>query len=189
MATSSPRRSGLAIGGRCGEPHPTVMRTPAAQPRRAERLCQDRVLAGSDTHPFPASPPFTKATGSLPEGSVPFGTAGDWGGSSGRWLLLSRRLRRDGGREDLGWLKAKPVFLGPRYAEPVCSPDPPTRRTPFCDHRGRNSRTRPASLQSVWLPGLLPDPSGGVDAPLLGGVVGGVSPSRLPLGFGSPATP
>ena len=47
-AENSPRRPGLAIhdrrgshsANRKGEPHPTVMRTPAAQTRRTERLCQ-----------------------------------------------------------------------------------------------------------------------------------------------------
>jgi len=59
---------GLALCGRCGgctlncggEPHPTVMRSPAAQPQRAERLCQEPALAGPDTHTFPATPPFKK---------------------------------------------------------------------------------------------------------------------------------
>jgi len=59
------------------------MRTPAAQPHRAEQLCQELALAGPDTPTFPASPPFKEATGSLPKGSVPFGKAGVWGGSSG----------------------------------------------------------------------------------------------------------
>jgi hypothetical protein len=61
--------------------------------------------------------------------------------------------RSGGGREDMGWPLAKPVFLGQRYADPVC---PPTHRriaTCFCDHRGRTIRRRPASIQSVWMPG------------------------------------
>ena len=42
-----------------------------------------------------------------------------------RRLLLSRRSRGGGGREDLGWPLAKPVSLGQRYADPV---GPPTHR-------------------------------------------------------------
>ena len=119
-AENSPRRPGLAIHGgrgspsanRKGEPHPTVMRTLAAQPRRAERLCQGTCPGPSRYSYVPSSAASQKATGSLPEGSVPLGTAGGWGGSSGRRLLRYRGRGLVGVGRTLGWLKAKPVITG-----------------------------------------------------------------------------
>jgi hypothetical protein len=61
--------------------------------------------------------------------------------------------RSGGGREDVGWPLAKPVYLGQRHAEPVCPPTHRRTATCFCDHRGRNRRRRPASPQSGWMPG------------------------------------
>ena len=119
-AENSPRRPGLAIHGgrgspsanRKGEPHPTVMRTLAAQPRRAERLCQGTCPGPSRYSYVPSSAAIQKATGSLPKRSVPLGTAGGWGGSSGRRLLRYRGRGLVGVGRTLGWLKAKPVITG-----------------------------------------------------------------------------
>ena len=98
-AENSPRRSGLVISsGRGtpsassrGEPHPTLMQTLAAQPRKAERLCQGTGPGRSRYSLVPSNAAIQKATGSLLEGSVPFGQAGGWGGSSGRKLLAFPR--------------------------------------------------------------------------------------------------
>ena len=165
------------------------MRTPAAQPRRVERLCQGTCPGRSRYACVPSFAAIQKATGSLPEGSVPFGSAGEWGGSSGRWLLVLGGHAAAG----VGWTwdghKPSPfswdsVTLIPFVPRPTGAawPDYATTAVAIV-------RTRPASPQSGWLPGLLPDPPRGVDAPLVGGVVVRAGPQRLPFGFGSPTTP
>src|SRR5262249_37081051 len=86
-------RPGLNITGRRGsgpgwsnaEPHPTLMRTPAAPPRKVGRLCRrlgDNAPAGPDTYTFPAPWPFKVSSGSPPERGVQFGRAHGRGGSS-----------------------------------------------------------------------------------------------------------
>ena len=61
--------------------------------------------------------------------------------------------RCGGGRVDVGWPQAKPVFLGQRYADPVC---PPTHRRSvarLCYHRGRNSTDAagvPSKRLAAW---------------------------------------
>jgi hypothetical protein len=96
----------------------------------------------------------SKATGSLLERSVPLGTAGGWGGSSGRSLLwiTGRGLAGVGRTWDGHWPERR-FSRGQLTLIPFF---PPThRRTATClyDHRGRTRRTRPASHQSVWMPG------------------------------------
>ena len=92
---------------------------PAAEANRTQQSCglwrpnpegpsgcaREPALAGPDTHVFPATPPFKKATGSLPEGSVPLGSADGWGGSAGRFLRGSRVAvwRGSAGRWDGQW--------------------------------------------------------------------------------------
>ena len=76
----------------------------------------------------------------------------------------------------MGWPLAKPVFLGQRHAEPV---SPPTHRptaTPLPTTAVEIIRTRPASHQSVWLPGRSRTPAAESMLPGLLGVVVGVSP-------------
>ena len=96
---------------------------------------------------------------------------------------------RAGVGRTLGWPLAKPVTWGQRSADPACPPTHRRTATCFCDHRGRNRRTRPASHQSGWLPGWSRTPAAESMLPWLVRVVVGVSPQRLPFGFGSPATP
>jgi hypothetical protein len=60
----------------CGGPTPQGRAAvPGTAPGRSRYSCVPNTVA------------IQKATGSLPEGSVPLGTAGAWGGSSGRRLL------------------------------------------------------------------------------------------------------
>ena len=140
MAENSPRRPGLAIhdrrgshsANRKGEPHPTVMRTLAAQPRRAERLCQGTCPGPSRYSYAPSSAAIQKTTGSLPEGSVPLGTAGGWGGSSGRRLLRYRGRGLVGGREDVGMAQSQARYHWDSVTLiPHLSPDPPADRDLF----------------------------------------------------------
>jgi hypothetical protein len=59
----------------------------------------------------------------------------------------------------------------------------------FCDHRGRNITDAagvPSNGLDTW---AVPDPTCGVNAPLMVGVVVGVGPPRFPFGVGSPAAP
>jgi hypothetical protein len=120
VVETTPRRSGLFIrDGRStrstrgrGEPHPTLMRTVAAQPQRTERLCQGTCPGPSRYSYVPDAAAIQKATGSLLERSVPLGKAGGRGGSSGRILLFFAGRGLAGVGRTLGWLKAKPVITG-----------------------------------------------------------------------------
>jgi hypothetical protein len=76
----------------------------------------------------------------------------------------------------LGWPQAKPVTLGQHHPDPVCPPDPPTDR----DLLLRPPRSKyaeaagvPSKRLDAW---AVPDPTFGVTAPWLLGVVVGVSP-------------
>jgi len=60
-------------------------------PRRVTAAVPRHSLRGRSRYScVPSSVTIQKATGSLPEGGVPFGSAGGWGGSSGRSLLWLR---------------------------------------------------------------------------------------------------
>lgn len=118
-AWSSPQRSGLFIsGGRRtrtasgrGEPHPTLMRTPAAQPQKAERLCQGTCPGPSRYAYVPRNAAIHKATGSLLERERPV----RHGWRPGRIIRAKTpeidKPRSGGSREDVGWPLAKPVTL------------------------------------------------------------------------------
>jgi hypothetical protein len=63
------------------------------------------------------------------------------------------------------------VFLGQRYADPVLSPDPAADRDAiFRPPRLKETEAAgvPSKRQDAW---AVPDPSFGVDAPLLLGVI------------------
>jgi len=129
------------------------MRTLAAQPRRVERLCQETSPGRSRYSCVPSFAAIQSTTGSLLERSVPLGTAGGWGRSSGRTLLVSRWSGGGGGREDLGWPQAKPVFwdsvtLIPLLCRPTAAAWPVAATTAV-----EIMRRRPASHQSGWMPG------------------------------------
>ena len=67
-------------------------------------------------------------------------------------------------------------FLGQRYADPVALPTHRRRLARCCDHRGRNYAEAagvPSKRLDAW---AVPDPTFGVDAPLVAGVIVGVSP-------------
>ena len=133
---SSPGEGGsvatrLVISGRrgCGpqasdEPHPTLMRTPAALLRRARRLCQAAGPGRSRYAFVPGVVAIRSSAGSPPaRGRVPLSSAHGRGGSSG---VASCAGRRGGGRVDLGWcFGIKPVFLETASADLV---GPPTHR-------------------------------------------------------------
>jgi len=182
-AETTPRRSGLFIrGGRRtrtakgrGEPHPTLMRTLAAQPQRAERLCQGTCPGPSRYSFVPSIAAIQNTTGSLPLGSVPLGTAGVWGGSSGRILLfLAGRGLAGVGRT---WDGHRPspfswdsVMLIPLVPRPTGG-SRPLLRPP--QSKSTEAAGVPSKRLDAW---AVPDPSSGVDAPWLLGVVVGVSP-------------
>ena len=116
------RRAGLPIvsGHRLfDEPHPTLMRTPAAALRGARRLCQASRLAGPDTHSFPTPWPFEVRRACLQEASR---WAGLTGGAVARQSLLGRC---DGGRVDFGtMLRLRSRYLGQLRLNPFKLPRP-----------------------------------------------------------------
>lgn len=73
-------------------------------------------------------------------------------------------------------------FLGTAHADPACPPTHRRTATGFYYHRGRNNTDAagvPSKRLDAW---AVPDPSDGVDAPWLLGVVVQAGPQRLPLG-------
>jgi hypothetical protein len=118
------------------EPHPTLMRTPAAQPRWAGRLCR-RQCPGRSRYSFlPDAVAIRRSAGSLPQGRVQLGRAHGRGGSSGDCSLVFGGGAAVGvGRILGGCFGTEPVTLGQLRAEPVQSPDPPPWRRQDA-HRG-----------------------------------------------------
>ena len=171
-AENSPRRSGLLIrGGRgtpatCGrgEPHPTLMRTPAARPRKAERLCQGTGPGRSRYSSVPSSAAIQKATGSLLERSVPLGTAGaDRPGERSS----DHRSRSGGGREDLGMANSQARYTWDSVTLIPLVPRPtggsrPLLRPP--QSKEADAAGVPSKRPDAW---AVPDPTGGVNAPLV----------------------
>jgi hypothetical protein len=130
VASKRPRRSDFVItGGRGtptvtdrGEPHPTLIRTPAAQPRKVERLCQGTCPGRSRYAFVPSTVAIQKATGSLSKESVPIGTAGGWGDRPGEDSFgLQVAVWRGSGGFGMATSQSA-VILGQRYAEPVGRP-------------------------------------------------------------------
>src|SRR5262249_36956747 len=105
----------------------------------------------------------------------------------GSFALPGRGLAGGGGAP--GGPPAKPgtprdsVTLSPSVPRPTGGPRPLLRppRSKYTEAAGV-----PSKRLDTW---AVPDPSGGVVAPWLVGVVVGVSPSRFPFGVGSPAAP
>ncbi len=91
---------------------------------RPSGCAREPALARPDTHAFPASPPFKKRLAHSSKGSVPLGTAGGWGGSSGRISYGSRVAvwRGSGGRWD--GHRPSPFYLGQGHADPALVPRP-----------------------------------------------------------------
>src|SRR5262249_13604641 len=69
------------------EPHPTVIRTPAARARRARRLCRGTSPGRARYAYVPAPVAIQKRRAHLLSGRGPFGTAHGGGGSSGEFRL------------------------------------------------------------------------------------------------------
>ncbi len=132
MASKRPRRSGLLInGGRGmrttngrGEPHPTLMRTLAAQPRRVERLCQGTCPGRSRYSCVPSIAAIQKATGSLLERKCPVRHGWRLGRSVRANLLgITRRGLAGVGRTWDGH-RPSPFYLGQRHADSALVPRP-----------------------------------------------------------------
>src|SRR5262245_12940397 len=91
------RQARLRASWAADEPHPTLMRTLAARPRRAGRLCRGTSPGRSRYAFVPGSVATRIATGSLPNESVPLGRAHGRGGSSGVSFRSSGAPRRGSG--------------------------------------------------------------------------------------------
>ena len=152
------------------------MQTPAASLRGARRLCQGQRPGRSRYSSVPDTVAIRSSAGSPPQGSVPLGRAHGRGGR--RAITPAAPRRRSGGT--LGHASALIPFSGTASAEPVKLPRPtlaalvvlpsivPRRTAPSpelrCGAAGNNAappqpegserRARPASHQSVGLPGF-----------------------------------
>jgi hypothetical protein len=126
------------------------------RPRSAERgdCARDYAPAGPDTPSFPAPWPCEVRRARLLSRRCQLGSAHGRGGSSGVLLLLGGAAAGVGGTWE-GASAPSPFSLRQPRADRVASPDPPPRRAPR-DHGGRCRRARPASHQSVRMPGLRP---------------------------------
>ena len=152
------RQARLLAPKAADEPHPTLLRTPAAQPRGARRLCQGTSPGRSRYAFVPSSVAIQKAAGSPPrrEGPVRHGSRA---GRVVRQFLLRRGCGPAGvGGTGDGASAPSPYSVRQPRADLVSSPDPPPGTRPGClGHRGSLvSRARPASQQSVGMLGLRP---------------------------------
>lgn len=176
------------------EPHPTLMRTPAALLRRARRLCQDLTIPGRSRYAWvPRFVATQKATGSPP-------FAG--GSSSARFTAGAERpaissasrgavRRGSGGR----WEDASasiPLTIGDEASAsiPFASPDPPADRGPLLPSRSRSRSGAvgvPSKRQATGA--AAENTSERTRSPVTSGCHRSGWPRRLPFGLGSPAAP
>ncbi len=138
------------------EPHPTLMRTPAAPLRGARRLCQGTRPGRSRYSFVPDAVASRKRRAHLRQGRGQLGKAHGRGGSSGDGSFLGGR-----GPVGVGWtlgwrFGAKPALTetASRRSRRVPRPTPGPR--PVVYRRGHKKRARPASHSTVGLPGLRP---------------------------------
>ena len=111
------------------EPHPTLIRTPAAPLRGARRLCRGTSPGRSRYSFVPDAVASRKTAGSSPPRERPVRQGSRPGRVVGRSLLLLGP-RSGGGRVDVGmapWRQARTPLRRPR-ADLVTSPDPPPGR-------------------------------------------------------------
>src|SRR5262249_32062017 len=107
------------------EPHPTLMRTPAARPRGVGRLCRGQRPGRSRYSFVPDAVAIRRAAGSLPQGEARSAGLTGGGGRPAAAPFFSPRRGGGGGGPWGGGLRPRPVF--PRALPPVppASPPPP----------------------------------------------------------------
>ena len=129
------------------------------RPRSAEQGgCAGEQRPGRSRYSFVPKPvAIRKAAGSSPPGERPVRYGSRPGRVVGRFLRL-HGPRFGGGRVDLGWrLGAKPALLETALRRSRYVPRPTSGPRPrFTPRSARTRRARPASHQSVRLPGLRP---------------------------------
>ena len=150
-----PRQARLLALKAKDEPHPTLMRTPAAPLRGAGRLCQEQSPGRSRYSCVPRPVASQRRRAHLPRGRGQLGKAHGWGGSSGDGFLL-RGGPAGVGRTWDGASAPSPYSVRQPRADLVSSSDPPPGRGPVIAPRSEVSRARPASHQTGGLPGLRP---------------------------------
>ena len=126
------------------EPHPTLMRTPAARPREVGRLCRGQRPGRSRYAFVPDAVAIRRSTGSLPQGRVQLGRAHGRGGSSGD-SSFSWALRRGSGGFWESASALNPLTLGQLRLIPF---NPPTHlrgaaRTDTADQKVSGRGRRP----------------------------------------------
>ena len=196
VAEVAPQRPGLAIGSWRGSwpRRPRTNRTQPTcglrRPRSAEQggCARSSVLAGPDTHRFPAPWPFKVRRAHLPEGEGPVRLGSRTGRVVRRFLLLRSAPAGVGGTR--GWcFGTKPVYLRQRHADLV---RPPTHRRgaarwwATADGQGGHGR-RP--IKASGCRGCGPGHPQRTRGPVTMGCHRWGWPRWLPLGLGSPAAP
>jgi hypothetical protein len=166
------------------------MRTVAARPRRARRLCREQGPGRSRYSFVPGSVANQKRRAHLREGRGQLGTAHGRGGSSGHHSSFGGRGPAGVGRTWAAASAASPYSVRQPRADLVWSPDPPAGRGPNeGPPRSEASRARPASDHGGRMPGLRPRTPERARGPVTVGCHRCGWPHRLPLGSGSPAAP
>jgi hypothetical protein len=176
------------------EPHPTLMRTPAASLRRARRLGQDLTIPGRSRYAgVPRLVATQKATGSPPfaggarSARLPAGA--ERPAISSSWRAVIRR--GSGGRgEDAS--ASIPLTLGDEASAsiPFASPDPPADRGPLLPPRSGSKAGAAGVPSKRQVTGATAaNTSERTRSPVTSGCHRSGWPRRLPFGFGSPAAP
>ena len=165
------------------------MRTPAAPLRRTGRLCREQ-LPGRSRYSFvPSTVAIRDCDGLTPRREGPV-RPGSRAGRVVRRLLLFWGGAAAGVGWTLGGASAPNPLPWDSYALSPLVPRPTAAARPIRAPRFRNKRARPASHQSVGLPGLRPrTPEWRTRGPVTTGCHRCGWPRRLPLGSGSPAAP
>jgi hypothetical protein len=124
------------------EPHPALMRTPAARPRKARRLCRGQRPGRSRYSFVPHSVAIQKRQAHLLEGGSRSARLTAGAGRQAKFLLLRSGGPAGVGRTWDGASAPSPYSLRQLRADLVLSPDPPPGRGPDVDHRGRQEGGR-----------------------------------------------
>jgi hypothetical protein len=173
------------------EPHPTVMRTPAAPPRKARRRGRERSPGRSRSSFVPRPVASQGAAGSLPRREGPVRHGSRRGPVVRRFLLLRGGGPAGVGRTWDGASAPSPYARRPRRADLASSPQPTAGPRPgrwtTAVHREVGRGRRP-----IKAAGCRGDDRGHpvrTRGPRTARGHRGGWPHRLPFGFGSPAAP
>ena len=181
-----PRQARLLALKAKDEPHPTLMRTPAAPLRGAGRLCQEQSPGRSRYSCVPRPVASQRRRAHLPRGRGQLGKAHGWGGSSGDGFLLR------GGPAGVGrtWDGASaPSPLSLRQLRLISLRPPTHLRSVWSTTADRRCGHGRRPIKAAGYRGCGPEHPQRARGPLTAGCHREGWPQRLPLGHGSPAAP